>query len=112
MIPKKFILIRESNNADVPFLFATYLKHNWYDKTNTSTLKKETWMGLQRKRLENVLKTQSVKVAVLSSDQDVILGYGFWDASKPFIYIKQAWRDKKFQIKDMLIDEINEGEIR
>ena len=106
----KEIVIRNMQPGDEPFLFATYLKNNWYDKTNTSTLKPATWMALQRKRLENVLKVQPVKIACLSHDEDIILGYGFFDIDKHFIYIKQAWRDPRFAIKDMLDKEIERPE--
>lgn len=104
---KQLISIRDHTSDDEPFLFATYLKNNWYDKTNSTTLKKATWMSLQHKRLEKVLQNQKVKVACLKSDPDVIIGYAFEDAGKPFVYIKLAWRGLT-DLKPKLIESIGE----
>lgn len=101
-INRRFIVIRDQMPGDEPFFFSTYLKNNWYSKENTTTLNKQTWQKAQRYRLQNILKHQSIQVACLNSDPDVILGYGFWDETKAFIYIKQAWRDEKFGIKEAL----------
>jgi len=104
---KQLISIRDHISDDEPFLFATYLKNNWYDKTNSTTLKKATWMSLQHKRLEKVLQNQKVKIACLKSDPDVIIGYAFEDAGKPFVYIKLAWRGLA-DLKPKLIESIGE----
>lgn len=111
---KQLIQIRNHVKEDEPFLFATYLQHNWYDKTNTTTLKKSTWMSLQHKRLENVLESDHVKIACLKEDPDVILGYAFKDGSKPFSYVKLAWRQSPVDIKELLLkslEETNEKQI-
>jgi len=105
---QQYIKIRDHVKDDEPFLFATYLQHNWYDKTNTTTLKKATWMNLQHKRLEDVLDSQLVKIACLKEDPDVILGYAFQDGPKPFTYIKLAWRQHPAKIKDMLLTSLGE----
>lgn len=99
---KQLITIRDHVPDDEPFLFSTYLKNNWYDKTNSTTLKKNTWMSLQHKRLEKVLETQKVSIACLKEDPDVIIGYCFNDAGKPFVYIKLAWRHVKSLRHDLL----------
>lgn len=105
---KQFISIRDHVKDDEPFLFSTYLKNNWYDKTNSTTLKKATWMSLQHKRLEKVLDTQKVKIACLENDPDVILGYAFNDAGKPFVYVKLAWRNNQLNLKEKLTKSIEE----
>lgn len=105
---KQFIEIRNHKKDDEPFLFSTYLKNNWYDKTNSTTLKKHTWMGLQHTRLEKVLGNQTVKIACLKEDPDTILGYGFQDGSAPFVYVKLAWRNNQLNIKDMLLKSLEE----
>lgn len=105
---KQFIKIRDHVEGDHPFLFATYLQNNWYDKTNTTTLKKATWMGLQHKRLEKVLDEQKVKVACLSNDEDIILGYAFNDGKKPFVYVKLAWRKNPQKIEELLLKQLGE----
>lgn len=107
---KPFVQIRDHKLTDHPFLFSTYLKNNWYDKTNSTTLKKATWMGLQHSRLEKVLEEQKVKIACLSEDPDVILGYSFQDGSAPFVYVKLAWRNTfcKLNLKDLLLKSLEE----
>ena len=105
---KQLIEIRDHVKSDEAFLFSTYLKNNWYDKTNSTTLKKATWMGLQHKRLEKVLETQVVKIACLKEDPDVILGYAFQDAGKPFVYVKLAWRADNLKLKDQLTQSLGE----
>lgn len=105
---KQLIQIRNHVKDDEPFLFATYLQHNWYDKTNTTTLKKATWMSLQHKRLESVLENDTVKIACLKEDPDVILGYAFQDGKKPFCYLKLAWRQGPIDIKDLLLKSLEE----
>lgn len=105
---KQHIQIRNQTKDDEPFLFSTYLQHNWYDKTNSTTLKKDTWMSLQHKRLENVLKNQEIKIACLKTDPDVILGYAFKDGNKPFSYVKLAWRNCPIDIKEMLLKTLEE----
>jgi hypothetical protein len=106
---QQHIKIRNQVAEDHNFLFATYLQNNWYDKTNTTTLKKDTWMSLQHKRLEKVLDTQDIKIACLSADPDIILGYAFQDGSKPFTYVKLAWRNNPVNIKEMLLKSLEEN---
>jgi len=106
---KKSILIRSAVPDDHNFLFATYLNNNWYDKTQTTTLKKSTWMALQHRRLEKVFFDADVKVACLSDDPDIIVGYSFNDGSRPFIYIKLAWRSPDLNIAKLLLDSLGES---
>jgi|688.fasta_scaffold858875_1 hypothetical protein len=105
---KQLIDIRDHKKDDEPFLFSTYLKNNWYDKTNSTTLKKATWMNLQHGRLEKVLDKQKIKIACLKEDPDVILGYSFQDGSAPFVYVKLAWRNNQLNIKDLLLKSLEE----
>jgi len=105
---KPLYLIRNHEETDYPFLFATYLQNNWYDKTNSTILKKDMWMSLQHKRLEKVLESQPVKVACLQEDPDVILGYAFHDNDKPFVYVKLAWRSEKLNLKQALTNALGE----
>ena len=102
------IQIRDAEPSDHAFLFATYLKNNWYDQTQSTTLKKHTWMALQHRRLEKVLNTKPVKIACLSEDPEVILGYAFKDGDKPFSYVKLAWRSTVLRIAETLIESLGE----
>src|ERR1700690_683206 len=92
----KFIRIRNFEEGDIPFLFATYLKHNWYSKENSTTLKKETWLSFHRNRLNDIIRqNHAIKMVCLAEDPESNVGYGFIDDDKPFIYIKLAWRNDK-----------------
>lgn len=103
---KKYVLVRDAEPDDHSFLFSTYLRNNWYSKTQTTTLKKATWMGLQHRRLEKVLEDQTVKVACLSEDPDTIIGYCFKDGKEPFTYVKLAWRAPNLNIAKILNESL------
>lgn len=97
------IVVRQATEDDVPFLFATYLKHNWYDKTNSTLLPKIVWMNAQRKRLQNIFDENKIKIACLGDDPDLIMGYGFLDLNnEPFIYIKKHYRNQEENIEELL----------
>lgn len=105
---KQHIQIRDAEQGDHSFLFSTYLQNNWYDKTQSTTLKKGMWMALQHKRLEKVLSETDVKVACFSDDPDTIIGYAFRDPEKPFVYIKRAWRMPDLNISKLLTESLEE----
>lgn len=105
---KHFITIRPVVNDDHNFLYATYLKNNWYRKENTSILKPEVWMNCQRNRLKKILENPTqVKIACLTQDPEIIVGYGFPDDEKPFVYVKLAYRENKLcDIKQELLKSL------
>lgn len=105
---KNFIQIRDVDEDDHAFLFSTYLRNNWYDKTQTTTLKKATWMALQHKRLEKVLKEEPVKIACLVEDPETIVGYAFKDGPRLFIYRKLAWRSPKLNLATLLTEALEQ----
>lgn len=103
---EQLITFRTHAETDEPFLFATYLKNNWYRQESSTMLPKKVWMWAQHKRLEKILKSQNITIACLKEDPDVILGYGFWDEKEPFVYIKMAWRSDKLDLKTKLSERI------
>jgi hypothetical protein len=106
MIANK-IKIRKANQGDIPFLMATYLKNNWYDKRNSTLLPKPVWMGAQRKRIEKIFDENKINIACLGDDPDLILGYGFLDFNdKPFIYVKRHYRNQQENIEEQLKQSI------
>lgn len=102
------LLVRKIEPDDHAFFFSTYLKNKWYAKTQSTTLKKHTWMSLQHKRLEKVLKDQDVFVASFSDDPGTIIGYAFSDCGVPFCYVKLAWRDPELNVSKILLDKLGE----
>lgn len=99
------IVLRQSVPSDHPFIFATYIRHNWFSPRNTTTLKRSTWSQLQHTRLEGIL-ARGVVVACLGDDPDVIVGYALDDGGKPFAYVKLAWRSPGLGIKDKLLEAV------
>jgi hypothetical protein len=101
------IKIRKANDGDIPFLMATYLKNNWYDKRNSTLLPKPVWMDAQRKRMQKIFDSNKINIACLGDDDDLILGYGFLDLNnKPFIYVKRHYRNQKENIEQQLNQSI------
>lgn len=101
------ILIRQFRQDDENFIYATYLRHNWFSKTNTTTLKRKTWSSLHHNRIEQIMARQAVLVACLSEDQDTILGYAFKDGSAPFVYVKLPFRNESFKVREKLLKELS-----
>jgi len=105
----RYIKVRDHVEDDIAFIYDAYMRNNWYLKENSTTLKKATWMGLQRKRLDKILETQKVQVACLSQDEDIIVGFGFKDGEeKDFVYVKLAWRNSPQKIEELLLNKLKE----
>lgn len=85
------IIKRQAVGEDFPFIFATYLRSNWFSPKNDTVLKKDTWMRVQHQRLEELLGRGLATVACLSEDNDVILGYAIADEI-PYMYVRPQWR--------------------
>jgi hypothetical protein len=100
------IKVRKASEADHPFIYSTYLKHNWYSVRNTSVLRKDTWMRIQHGRLENILTTRGSWVVCLLQDPDVILGYLVPDVDS-FVYLRPQWRDSELDLRELLFKEMN-----
>lgn len=98
----KMILIRPAEPGDHAFIFSTYLKNKFYSKDQATTLKKATWMSMQHKRIEKLLKDAPVFVACLSDDLDTIVGYAFQDGDSHFQYIKLDWRNPALKVSEKL----------
>jgi hypothetical protein len=98
------IVYRQSKPEDYSFIYATYLRNNWFARENNSTLKRATWSALQHKRLEGFIT--KVLVACVDEDQDEILGYALMDGSTPYVYLKLAYRSEGLNLKDILTRRI------
>lgn len=96
------IILRTAYPPDYPFVFATYLRNRWFDKKNTTTLRRSTWSQLQHKRLERILESEKVLIACLDEDTDVIVGYSFKDGQTVFSYVKLPFRAPGLKIAEML----------
>lgn len=100
------IVIRPTRKEDHPFIFATYIRSNWFRKSQKTTLKRSTWSGLQHTRLEGILSHPGAYTACLNEDEDFILGYGFMDAGEPYTYIKLDFRAPGLKLKELLTQTV------
>jgi hypothetical protein len=101
------IHIRPAVQDDHAFIFATYLRNRWFDKSNATTLRRSTWSILTHNRLEKLLEEgKDIFVACLSEDPSTILGYVLKYETKPYIYIKQSWRSEGLGIRERLLQEL------
>jgi hypothetical protein len=103
------VLFRQATTDDHAFIFATYLRNRWFDKSNKTTLKRSTWSELHHKRIEKILDTKQVVVACLQEDPTTILGYSFIDGNDPLVYVKLAWRASELNLKEKLLKELSNG---
>lgn len=88
------VTVRQLQEDDKAFLFATYLRNHWFSKDNKTTLAKETFMRIYHKRMEDLMKTVPIKVLCLTEDPTVILGYSIEEKQdKKFVYLKKAFRN-------------------
>lgn len=100
------IKVRQAVPDDHAFIYATYLRNKWFDKDQKTTLKRSTWSKLQHTRLERILSDETVLIACLSDDPDLIVGYVFMDGVRPFTYVKLDWRSPGLGISEQLLKEI------
>lgn len=96
------IIVRPVTQSDHNFIFATYLRNRWFDKANTTTLKRSTWSSMQHKRLEGILALEHCLVACIDEDPDTIVGYILLDGKEPWSYVKLDWRRMAPPVKDLL----------
>lgn len=82
------VVVRESIPSDHAFIYATCLRSKWFNPSNDTVLKKDTFMRLTHKYLEDTLQTIPAQIACLREDPDVILGYRL----KDFTYLRPQWR--------------------
>jgi len=100
------IVLRSLQKDDHNFVYATYLRNRYFDKSNLTTLKRKTWSALQHKRLEDIMTKETVVIACLDEDKEFILGYSFIDQGKPYTYIKLSYRAQGLNLKQMLEKEL------
>jgi hypothetical protein len=103
------LVIRPMVQGDWPFVFATYLRSNWFSKGNRTTLKRSTWSKLHHNRLEGLIGQPGAYTACLDDDQDLILGYGFMDGELPYVYVKLAFRGPGLKVHELLHKIVKEN---
>ncbi len=91
--------IRDAEEGDRPFIFSTWLRGMFYGNQWFGQVPKDIFMANYHRVIENLLESPGtiVKVACLTDDKDIILGYSVYrDAGDgsvlDYVFVKQAWR--------------------
>ncbi len=88
--------IRDYQDDDRNFILATFLRALYHGGSQYSLMHKNTFMGHYKHMAEALVDHQNIKVACLTEDPSVILGYSISIPHKQaltFVFVKQAWRN-------------------
>lgn len=92
-------IVREYEEADKSFIFATVLRGLYYGSAFFSEVPKDVFMGNYHRIIENILEHPSavIRVACLKEDPQVILGYSISRQTDDksvldYVFVKPAWR--------------------
>jgi hypothetical protein len=96
------IQIRDVREEDLPLIYSTWLLGLYHGCEWFGRIKKDSFFKNYKSALENRLPHCKIKVAALSEDPDVILGYVCYRENVlDWIFVKKAWR--KMGIAKMLM---------
>lgn len=96
MPDKNSFIVRQGIESDLPFVYASWLKGLRYGNDWFGMIDSEAYFTAYHKVIEHILHSPGVevKVACLSDDLDVILGYS---VSSPnalsWVFVKRPWRN-------------------
>ncbi len=93
----KLFTVRDYRQSDHPFIMSTFLKGLRFGNDLFREIRSEVFFKEYQKIVESLLShpNTEVKVACLSDDEEVILGYSIHskDGTKAhFTFVKSAWR--------------------
>lgn len=98
------VQIRNFKQEDLPLIYSTWLLGLYHGCDWFGRIKKESFFRNYKVVLERLVPTCEIKVACLTDDEDVILGYVCYRGeSLDWIFVKKAWR--KMGIGKMLLPE-------
>lgn len=89
--------IRDYRDSDKSFIMATYLRGLYYGDSWFSVIPKKIFMEHYKLIIEAILKKNTVKIACLIDEEDVILGYSILSDdfnTLHWIFVKLAFRNK------------------
>ena len=93
------VKIRALQAADMPFIFSSWSKHDCYGNKvlkkdlGKNSGKKRAWFREKCKQIAETVARAQVRVACLSEDPNVIIGYAvFLNHHFEFAYIKENYR--------------------
>jgi hypothetical protein len=98
------IQIRDLREEDLPLIYSTWLLGLYHGCEWFGRIKKDSFFRNYKAFLEKRLLSCQVKVASLTEDPDVILGYVCYRENVlDWIFVKKAWR--KMGIAKMLLPQ-------
>lgn len=87
--------VRDYKPEDKSFIMATFLRGLYYGDSWFSLIPKDVFMTNYKHIIEALMVKNTVKVACLCEDKDVILGYSILSndfKTIHFCFVKSAWR--------------------
>lgn len=86
-------LIRPAQESDYPFIYATWLRSQYYGSPWFKKVEKDSFFDNYKLFIKRRLETSTVLVSCLFSDPDVVLGYVVYTGENlHWVYVKRAWR--------------------
>jgi len=99
-------IIRKANKDDMPFIYSTWLKGQYYGHEWFSSMDRKTYYANYSKYLEALFAKNSteITVLVLKDDPEVIIAYAVYTSPQAlhWVFTKQAWRGKGHAAKLLL----------
>lgn len=93
---KSDIIVREGTEEDKNFVLATMLRGLYYGDLHFSYMNKASFMHDYHGVVENMFKTEQLKVSCLKDEPSVMLGYALISKdgyNLHFVFVKKAWRN-------------------
>ena len=98
------ILVRSPQPGDINFLLASTLKGLYYGSRFWGEVDQVAFFNNYEPYLKQLMLRRDIKVACLSDDQDVILGFSiFKDETLDWVFIKKSYR--KLGIGKLLVPD-------
>jgi hypothetical protein len=94
---KSQVLIRDASEADVPFIFNSWLK-SYRNSSACRSVTNPVYFAFQHRLIEDLLQHSFVKVVHAASDSNQLLGYIVYGEQEGikiihYVYVKHAFRN-------------------
>ena len=101
------INIRDAGGGDAAFIFATWLRSLYFGSSFFRRIDKDTYFDKYKLVVSALLAMATIKIACLSEDQDVVVGYAVYEGPVlHWVYVKKNWR-KQGVARLLVPDNIN-----
>jgi hypothetical protein len=94
------ITVRDLQPGDESFVYSTWLKSLYHRSKLFNEVPADVFYANYHKHVEHLLRVSTVRVACLTEDQDVILGWAAYNKNTlHYAFTKQVWRSQGIQKK-------------